>query len=378
MTYDGEQFKEYTNGQLINVWPATGAPIGTGEPMIVGAWPPYSAYNFDGAIDEFQIFNRALNSEEIQAMYDAGSAGLIKPQTELHKSERNTRESNGTIETFFLDTYSPGNVGYSGPVNSTTSLDRETAYVVEVQGTWSLFFPKEWGGVCDGSPEDGPQFPSLTVKNGLVGMDPAHMFAAPNGSGWCPGDLTEPLPVGFRVLQFSLDGGTQWFIPEPLDSTFNSDHLYSYHVEGNDHQLQARLVDSRTEDNYGQIRVSIRPIQTPPGLVARWSGDGNANDVVGGNHGRLLGGTSFAPGRVGEAFSFDGVDDFIEIDTQANLDVGVNSGFTIYAWILPKGHPKLDVGSGPIVEWDRGGPGCFCGVHLWQHITLPTDSLDSL
>ncbi|MFB3092022.1 MAG: LamG domain-containing protein [Dehalococcoidia bacterium] len=25
------------------------------------------------------------------------------------------------------------------------------------------------------------------------------------------------------------------------------------------------------------------------------------------------------------------------------------------------------MGSGPIVEWDRGGPGCFCGVHLWQH-----------
>ena len=165
------------------------------------------------------------------------------------------------------------------------------------------------------------------------------MFAAPNGSGWCPGDRAEPLPLGFRVLQFSLDGGTQWFIPEPLDSTFNSDHLYSYHVEGNGHQLKTRLLDSRTEDNYGQLRVSIRPIRTLPGQVARWSGDGNANDMVGGNHGALLGGTAFAPGRVGEAFSFDGVDDFIEIDTQANLDVGVNSGFTIYAWILPNGYP---------------------------------------
>ena len=70
VTYDGEQLKEYTNGQLINVWPTTGAEIGTGEHMVVGAWPPWSAYNFEGSIDEFQIFDRALTAEEVQALYN--------------------------------------------------------------------------------------------------------------------------------------------------------------------------------------------------------------------------------------------------------------------------------------------------------------------
>ncbi len=70
MTDDGEQLKEYTNGQLINVWPTTGAEIGTGEHMVVGAWPPWSAYNFEGSIDEFQIFDRALTAEEVQALYN--------------------------------------------------------------------------------------------------------------------------------------------------------------------------------------------------------------------------------------------------------------------------------------------------------------------
>lgn len=34
---------------------------------------------FDGLIDEVEIFNRALSAAEIRAIYDAGSAGKIKP-----------------------------------------------------------------------------------------------------------------------------------------------------------------------------------------------------------------------------------------------------------------------------------------------------------
>ncbi|MGH7488495.1 MAG: LamG-like jellyroll fold domain-containing protein, partial [bacterium] len=51
---------------------------------------------------------------------------------------------------------------------------------------------------------------------------------------------------------------------------------------------------------------------TPPGgLVDWWPGNGNANDVVGGNNGTLIGGASFTAGEVGQAFSLDGVDDFV-------------------------------------------------------------------
>ena len=66
VTYDGVRIKEYTNGQLINDWFTTGAAIGQGLPMAVGAWPQYSGYNFQGSIDEFKIFGRALSQKEIQ------------------------------------------------------------------------------------------------------------------------------------------------------------------------------------------------------------------------------------------------------------------------------------------------------------------------
>lgn len=70
----------------------------------------------------------------------------------------------------------------------------------------------------------------------------------------------------------------------------------------------------------------------PSGLVAWWPADGNATDVIGNSNGTLQGDTTYAPGEVGQAFSFDGDGDFIEIDEQANLDFGAGD-FTIEAWV---------------------------------------------
>ena len=72
VTYDGSRIKEYTNGQLINDWATTGAAIGRGNPMVVGAWPPFTAYNFQGSMDEFVIYDRSLTQQEVQALYNQG------------------------------------------------------------------------------------------------------------------------------------------------------------------------------------------------------------------------------------------------------------------------------------------------------------------
>ena len=41
----------------------------------------------------------------------------------------------------------------------------------------------------------------------------------------------------------------------------------------------------------------------PSGAVSWWPGDGNTNDIVGSNHGQVVGGAKFAPGVGGEAFN---------------------------------------------------------------------------
>ena len=50
----------------------------------------------------------------------------------------------------------------------------------------------------------------------------------------------------------------------------------------------------------------------PSGLVGWWTGDGNTDDIVGGINGTLQGDATFAPGKVGKAFSLDGVGDFVD------------------------------------------------------------------
>ena len=68
VTYDGQSIREYTNGVLINDWAATGAALGQGKPMVIGGWLPYTAYNFQGDLDEFQIFSWALTPEEVRSL----------------------------------------------------------------------------------------------------------------------------------------------------------------------------------------------------------------------------------------------------------------------------------------------------------------------
>lgn len=66
------------------------------------------------------------------------------------------------------------------------------------------------------------------------------------------------------------------------------------------------------------------------GLVSWWSAEGNANDVIDGNLGTLINGATFGPGKVGQAFSFDGIDDRVEVQSSSNLDI--TGPITITAW----------------------------------------------
>ena len=51
-----------------------------------------------------------------------------------------------------------------------------------------------------------------------------------------------------------------------------------------------------------------------------WPGKENAQDVIGPNDGTLQGGTTFAPGMVGQAFSFDGIDDHVLVPDDPSLN----------------------------------------------------------
>jgi hypothetical protein len=67
-----------------------------------------------------------------------------------------------------------------------------------------------------------------------------------------------------------------------------------------------------------------------PGLVAWYPGEGDASDVIAGNNGTLHGGVTFAPGKVGQAFSFNGVDGYVQAVNSFILE---SPTVSVEAWV---------------------------------------------
>src|SRR5260221_9265978 len=69
--------------------------------------------------------------------------------------------------------------------------------------------------------------------------------------------------------------------------------------------------------------------------VGWWAGDGDATDRLGNHNGAFVGPVSYAPGMVGNAFSFDGISSHMEIPDAPDLNM---AQMTVEAWIKPYGH----------------------------------------
>ena len=73
--------KFYVDGVEVSTFDPTREPgdLSNGEPLLIGKHPTPSFNGaFRGTIDEVEIFNRALDASEVQAIFDAGTAGKCK------------------------------------------------------------------------------------------------------------------------------------------------------------------------------------------------------------------------------------------------------------------------------------------------------------
>jgi len=81
------------------------------------------------------------------------------------------------------------------------------------------------------------------------------------------------------------------------------------------------------------MQASAQCVADPADIVSWWPGEGNANDSIGTNNGTLMGGASYAPGEVGQAFLFDGSSGYVLIPDSQSLDSFVTN-ITIELWIF--------------------------------------------
>ena len=81
------------------------------------------------------------------------------------------------------------------------------------------------------------------------------------------------------------------------------------------------------------VTLALTCDASPSGLVGWWPGDGDANDIVGDNDGTLQNGTGYASGEVGQAFSFNGINQYISTSTEGLTDI--TNTFTMEFWAYP-------------------------------------------
>ncbi len=89
--------------------------------------------------------------------------------------------------------------------------------------------------------------------------------------------------------------------------------------------------DLTLADNQADVSVEILgPCLTAPSGLTLWlRGEGDANDEL--SHASTPAGVSYAPGKVGQAFSFDGTSE-VAINDSPDLD---QNSFTIETWVYP-------------------------------------------
>lgn len=89
--------------------------------------------------------------------------------------------------------------------------------------------------------------------------------------------------------------------------------------------------------------TALACVAPPANMVAWWPGDGNTNDIIGGNNGALVGGATFGTGKVGQAFNLNGSSALVQVSDAASLDP--TQQITIDAWVFP----TSDAGSPDVV-----------------------------
>jgi hypothetical protein len=183
------------------------------------------------------------------------------------------------------------NVIWTSPVNATVNISGEVWPVRDIgrENTWRLSLQRESAPIwplTDGHVADGDPF------------DRANPFDFATGSG------------GPSVLNsIAVSAGDE----------IQLDMIADPEVSGGDF-VGVNLTITETE--------CVAP---PSGLVGWWPGNGNTDDIVGGNHGTLVGDATFGPGMVGQAFSLDGDGDYVDLGTAVG-DFGTGD-FTVDLWV---------------------------------------------
>jgi hypothetical protein len=144
---------------------------------------------------------------------------------------------------------------------------------------------------------------------------------------------------------------------------------------------QSEIFNTVRQGSFAKCGSGAPCVTAPSNQVAWFRGENNANDSQGTNNGTNNGAT-FAAGRVGQAMSFDGVDDYVSVPDSDALDI--TGDLTIEGWVYPTSNTGrlvskqtvegyktsyiLELNNGKLLFY--GNDNTTSATHIYQSTTL--------
>lgn len=342
MTHDGVADKIYMNGVKVNEKAFTGALKKTKNNFGIGYDPIDKGNYFDGALDEVQIYNKALTAQEITDLYKLqstapASTDTVRPSVPLDvlavvsftTINLSWALSTDNVAVTGYNIYQDGKLvrTLSGLNTALTGLKPLTSYslgvsAIDAAGNESLISTVKATSGQDPTPDTTPPTKPGNLK-GNVGSNSVLL-------SWDPSTDDRKL-AGYVVL---LDGifsdslsdiAKSKFIGGLKSETSYTFEVYAFDLSGNKSQI-AEIT----------LKTS-KPLDTgEPGLVAHYPFDGNANDATPyNNHGAIGGNPTFQVathplGAGKQNIKFDGDKDSVLVKNAVQL---ISDYTTVNFWI---------------------------------------------
>lgn len=358
-TYDGNRLNIYVNGVLEAFTPYDrGIFPGTNDLAIggyVGAAAPGQVDSpFAGLIDEAAIYQRALTTTEIAAIYAAGSAGkcydppvAIPPQITQHPQSVTTNA--GALVRFDVAATGTPLPTYQWFFNTDVLLGQTNATL-----QLSAVQPDQAGEyfVVASNPSNSvtSSIATLTVLTfpPTITKQPTDVttFQGSIASFNVQADGTAPISFQWFFQGIPLPGKTH------LTLTLNN---VQFTNAGEYLVVVSNPYGSATS---AVATLTVLPVPdcspAPAGLVAWWPGESNLWDVIGGNDAinflsQIPDILLYSTGKVGTAISFTGKP--IAASPTPELNLGLGDGLTFETWIY-----RQPDGSGIIFGWGGNIP----------------------
>jgi len=285
-----------------------------------------SNFYWNGSIDEVRIYNRALAAQEILNLYNGVTTVPLSVVTNALPSgavnvsypSQTLVASGGTAPytwSVSAGTLPAGlSLSSSGTILGTPTLAGTTSFTVQVKDNALATATQSFNLTINPA---SLSIVASTLPSGTVNVAYNQSVTASGG----PSPYTWTLQSGSVLPQgLSLSaGGTISGTPTAAGaSTFTV-------------QVQDNALRTATQS----LSLTINPASTPisiPGLVGYWSfDDGTASDNSGnGNNGTLINGPTVVAGKIGQALSFNGAGQYVNVGNVLNPGSG---DLSVFAWV---------------------------------------------